>query len=133
VCVCRCQIINAHAFCYISKTGISHQEIETIISVQRKIDFKNANRQCVLLFYIITIRLNQEMVNDLMFNISYKYSKIWHLKSIILAVSVCFISFVFLTISDDCFLLQQQRIFLCNVEETSFLRGRNWIIFLDLD
>jgi hypothetical protein len=74
--VCKCQIINAYAFCYISKTGISQHETETINSVHWKIDFKIANRQCVLLFYIITFHLNQEMVNDLKFDISYKYRKI---------------------------------------------------------
>jgi len=75
-CVCRCQIINAHAFCYISKNGISHCETETNNSVDWKIDFKIANLQYVLLFNIITFRLNQIMVNDLMFSISYKYRKI---------------------------------------------------------
>ena len=50
VCVRRCQIINAHTFCYISKTGISHHETETINSLHRKIDFKIANRQWGFLF-----------------------------------------------------------------------------------
>jgi len=132
-CVCRCQIINAHALCYISSNGISHRETETINSVHWKIDFKIANRQCVLLFYIITFRLNEVMFNDLMFNISYKYRKIWHLKSWNLGVSVLCISLLFLTVSGDYGPIQQQRIVLCNVEETCFLRDKNWILVFDLD
>jgi len=132
-CVCRCQIINVRAFCYISKNGISHRGTETINSLNWKTDFKIANRQCVLLFYIIKFRLDQVMVNNLMLNISYKYRKIWHLKSWILGVSILCISLVFHRVSGDYVPVQQQRLVLCNVEETSFLRDRNWILVFDLD